>query len=228
MTDTTGSYLIYRHEDVLIIREGEAAPASGSGVWALPRHVLDLYLPDMPRPLMVSIPMVETLATLVATYLEALGRAAEELKDGEATMVADTLARLLAAACGEASLPHAQAIRDAKLDQVRRYIRRYLSSPSLDPQMVAQGLGISPRQLHLLFKPTGETFSQYVRRLRLEECRATLQNPMVSNRSIADIAFSWGFASLPTFYRAFHAAYGMAPGDLREPIARSEAAAFPK
>ena len=54
MTETTGSYLIYRQDDELIVREGEAAAArmSDQRNWALPRHVLDLYLPDMPRPLM--------------------------------------------------------------------------------------------------------------------------------------------------------------------------------
>ena len=55
MADTTGSYLIYREDDLLVICEG--APTSEGRVWVLPRHMLDLYLPDMPRPLLVRIPM---------------------------------------------------------------------------------------------------------------------------------------------------------------------------
>jgi AraC-like DNA-binding protein len=226
MTDTTGFCLIYREAGDLVIREGDAATAPGAGVrvWTAPRHVLNRHLPDLPRPLMVRIPVVETLAALAVAYLEALAGAAEALSEGEAAMVTDTLARLAATAMAYrgAGRLHDQSIGAARQDQARRYVRRHLSSPKLDPQMVAQGLGISPRQLHLLFKPTGETFGQHVRRLRLEECRAALRNPLAASRSVADIAYGWGFASLPTFYRAFHAAYGVAPGDLREPVARSE------
>lgn len=232
MTDTTGFCLIYREAGDLIIREREAATSPGAGerVWAVPREVLNQYLSDLPRPLMVRIPVVETLAALVVAYLEAPRGAGEALSEDEAAMVTDTLARLVATAMahGDASRRYDQSKGAARLDEARRFVRRHLSSPKLDPQMVAQGLGISPRQLHLLFKPTGETFGQHVRRLRLEECRAALRNPTAASRSVADIAYGWGFASLPTFYRAFHAAYGVPPGDLREPALRSETTARPK
>ena len=73
---------------------------------------------------------------------------------------------------------------------------------------------MSARQLHLVFEPSGTTFSRHVQRRRLEECRAALiANPA---RSVTDVAFAWGFTSLSSFYRAFQAAFGMAPRDLRE------------
>ena len=34
-------------------------------------------------------------------------------------------------------------------------------------------------------------------------------------RAVTDIAYAWGFGSLSSFYRAFHAAFGAAPGDCR-------------
>ena len=34
-------------------------------------------------------------------------------------------------------------------------------------------------------------------------------------RSTGDIAFAWGFGTPSTFYRAFQAAFGLSPGDLR-------------
>jgi len=36
-----------------------------------------------------------------------------------------------------------------------------------------------------------------------------------AGRTVAEIAFAWGFADLTTFYRAFRRAYGAAPGELR-------------
>ena len=47
---------------------------------------------------------------------------------------------------------------------------------------------------------------------RLQECRAALLTS--PTRTAIDIAFAWGF-SLSTFYRAFQAAFGLSPGDLR-------------
>jgi AraC-like DNA-binding protein len=33
---------------------------------------------------------------------------------------------------------------------------------------------------------------------------------------VTDIAFAWGFGSLPSFYRAFRAEFGLSPSDLRQ------------
>ena len=66
---------------------------------------------------------------------------------------------------------------------------------------------------HLLFEPTGGSFARHVLRRRLEECRTVLLR--CPTRPVTDIAFGWGFRNLSTFYRAFKAAFGMTPGDLR-------------
>jgi len=72
---------------------------------------------------------------------------------------------------------------------------------------------MSVRTLHLLFEPTGTSFARHVLRSRLEECRAALLASPA--RAVTDIAFAWGFNNLSSFHRAFQAAFGMAPGDLR-------------
>jgi AraC-like DNA-binding protein len=67
----------------------------------------------------------------------------------------------------------------------------------------------------LLFEPIGISFAQYVARRRLLQCRAALASPSTTKRSVADIAFGWGFNSLATFYRAFEREFGMPPTALR-------------
>jgi AraC-like DNA-binding protein len=105
------------------------------------------------------------------------------------------------------------AVRAGRLTDAKRYIDRHLADPDLSPAKVAAALGISVRALHLLFEPTGGSFARTVLRRRLEECRAALlANP---TRPVTDIAFAWGFGSLSGFYRAFQAAFGLTPGDLR-------------
>lgn len=206
----------------LVVYDGDAPMLSraeaqfGHDGWMIPRAVLDLYLAPGPRPLVAHIPAAGALTALITAYVEALAGPARNLTEPQATAVADNLARLVAMACASLDKPDVDAPRAVKLDQARRHIQRHISSPDLDPATVAAGLGISPRQLHILFEPTGESFSAYLRRVRLEGCRGTLQNPMAADRSVADIAFGWGFSSLPTFYRAFQATYGMTPGDVRE------------
>jgi AraC-like DNA-binding protein len=89
------------------------------------------------------------------------------------------------------------------------------SSASLTPANTAASLGISVRHLHLLFEPTGISFAQHVVRRRLLQCRAALMSQVGAGRSVADIAFGWGFNSLATFYRAFEREFGLPPTALR-------------
>ena len=83
------------------------------------------------------------------------------------------------------------------------------------PASTAAALGISLRQLHLLFEPTGTSCARYVTQRRLQQCRSALTSPTGVARSVADIAFGWGFNSLATFYRAFEREFGMPPAAFR-------------
>jgi AraC-like DNA-binding protein len=85
----------------------------------------------------------------------------------------------------------------------------------LTPANTAAALGISRRHLHLLFEPTGTSFAQYVTQQRLLQCRAALASSTGARRSMADIAFGWGFNSLATFYRGFEREFGLPPAALR-------------
>ncbi len=79
--------------------------------------------------------------------------------------------------------------------------------------MVADLLGVSVRHMHMLFEMTERSFSQTVTEERLKKARRLLVE--APERLVADVALASGFESLATFYRAFNAACGMAPGDYR-------------
>jgi AraC-like DNA-binding protein len=128
------------------------------------------------------------------------------------------LCGLVALACGaseEGRSSWRDGVRAARLEETRRYIEQHLGEPDLTPASTAAALGISVRHLHLLFERTGTSFSQYVARSRLLRCRTTLTSPAGARRSVADIAFRWGFNSLATFYRAFEREFGLSPAALR-------------
>lgn len=79
-------------------------------------------------------------------------------------------------------------------------------------------LGISVRQLHLLFEPTGMSVARYLMLKRLEHARELLAQ--AAQRPVSAIAFSSGFESLATFYRVFRHAFGVSPVDYRQSVGR--------
>lgn len=103
--------------------------------------------------------------------------------------------------------------RSGRLAALHTHIEDNLQSQSLTPVNSARALGISVRQLHLLFKPTGTTFSRYVLARRLEQARHQLVAQ--PQRNVLEIALACGIESSTVFYRAFRNAFGMTPTDYR-------------
>lgn len=107
-----------------------------------------------------------------------------------------------------------EALREGYLHVANRLIVSNMHRADLSPDMVATALGISVRKLHLLFEPTGISFSRTMMTVRLAEAHSRLA--LEPGARVADIAFACGFDSLATFYRAFRQAFDMTPGDVRQ------------
>jgi AraC-like DNA-binding protein len=168
------------------------------------------------RPLLVraASPLGALLGAGLSAAFTQLPRLSPEL--GEAVLQNFCGMMALALGAGEDGQPTArQSLREMRLAAAKRHVDAHLSDPALTPASVAGALGISVRQLHLLFQPTAESFGQYVTRRRLEACRAALTSPVGARRSVLDIAYGWGFDNLSTFYSAFSRTFGVTPGDVR-------------
>ncbi len=85
----------------------------------------------------------------------------------------------------------------------------------------AQGLKLSSRYLRMIFATSGETVSAYILRRRLEESGRQMADPQWRGRSIAEIAFGWGFNSAPHFTRSFRDRYGLSPRQYRSGNSRT-------
>jgi transcriptional regulator GlxA family with amidase domain len=110
--------------------------------------------------------------------------------------------------------PDRRAARRASLLRAARDILEGdLSLPGLSSATVAAELGISLRQVHLLFEPTGLSFARTVTAQRLERARRLLRE--MPGCAVVDIGRLCGFDSKPTFYRVFRRAYGRSPGASR-------------
>jgi AraC-like DNA-binding protein len=117
---------------------------------------------------------------------------------------------------GEAApLAGPAAVRAAVLQRVWRTIEQHLDDVDLSIARIAAIHGLSVRYLQKLFEESGQNFSRYVRRRRLEQCRAELANPLNRDVSITTTCFRWGFNDSATFSRAFREEFGISPREYR-------------
>lgn len=194
--------------------EAEAEEPVGCLLLVIPHTVLAPLIAGgrVTRPFRVD--GASSLGALLASALEAAAAQAPLLPAPLGVAVLRNLAGLVALVCdasqGGRDLGAASA-QSARLEAIKRHVEANLADTSLSAASTASAVGISVRQLHLLFEPTGTTFGQYVLRQRLLRCRDAIAGATGTSRKVTDIAFGWGFGSMATFYRAFAAEFGAAP-----------------
>jgi AraC-like DNA-binding protein len=142
----------------------------------------------------------------------------QELDPDAATRVTGAILELLGAAYTD--VPRAECehsgVAAAHRIRIRNYIEAHLHDPQLSPTRVAQACRITPRYLHHLFAASEETVGRYVLRRRLEGCARALSAAVQSNRTVAAIAFDYGFNSPTHFGRVFRSRFRMTPREYRE------------
>jgi AraC-like DNA-binding protein len=167
----------------------------------------------------VRLPAASPHAGLISSFFIALEARLEALDADAGAASADVLARLITmgAATPETPVTPAgqEAVQVARVATARQIIARRFGDPALTPATLAAELGISLRSLHLAFEKTGETVAEVILKERLAAAHLALGDPAQAFRGVAEIAARCGFASLASFYRNIHRAFGAAPGDLR-------------
>jgi AraC-like DNA-binding protein len=156
-------------------------------------------------------PFVRIVSDFIASWSQHHGLLAAPEGEAATTTLIHLLSVFLGADTREPSLRVSMGA--ARLQAAVTIIARNLHRPELTPDLIARQFGISTRQLHLDFEPTGVSVSRRILEMRLDlAARQLREDP---NRSIADIAFSCGFDGLSTFYRVFKARYGMTATEWR-------------
>lgn len=109
--------------------------------------------------------------------------------------------------------------RHELVDRIKAFILQHLRDPELTVGTVAAAFRISNRYVHKLFEGQGATVSEYVRRLRLENCCRDLVSARYREVSITQIAFSWGFNNTSHFSYLFRQYHGMPASEYRRQYA---------
>lgn len=105
--------------------------------------------------------------------------------------------------------------RERLRERARHFILSHLSDPDLDADDVARHCGVSVRYLRAAFADMHCSLGTFVREARLQECRNALMNPQLADRSVMDIAMSWGFNDAAWFSRAYRRQFGVSPSEDR-------------
>jgi AraC-like DNA-binding protein len=138
------------------------------------------------------------------------------IQDRSSRDVADIIAQMIRLALVDAA--GARATGDSKeilRERVKHYIGRNLSDPDLSIDKLAGATGCTKRYLHMAFQSEEVSISDYILRQRLERCREDLLDSACAQRSITEIAYSWGFNNSNHFSRCFKQAFRVSPRDLR-------------
>jgi AraC-like DNA-binding protein len=173
----------------------------------------DISLKDLAGQPFSSVSGVSRLVSQsISTLLEQLpllhARSSQEL--------ANVIARLFQLAVYEKTQrPDAELPQPDARDRIHSYIETRLRDSQLNLDRIATDLRCTKRYLHLAFAGQAHTLNEYIWSRRLEGCRADLQNPAMRDKSITEIAMSWGFSNLSHFSRVFRERYGAAPRDVK-------------
>ena len=145
---------------------------------------------------------------------------ARQLSDPElghvaAVHICDLVALMFGTAGARHHVARNRGLRAARFRSIKHWVMTHLLDPSLCIATAAAAQGLSPRYVQMLFAEADSTFSEFVLRRRLQFVHRSLRNHELGARPISSIVYDSGFSDLSYFNRAFKAAYGESPSDVR-------------
>lgn len=102
------------------------------------------------------------------------------------------------------------------------YIQRHMRDSGLTVTSIAEALNCSRRHLYNAFSDDPDTVGGYILRERMQACIRDMQARENTQKTITDIAMSWGFSSMSHFSRVFRECTQMTPSVYRTSIRRSQ------
>lgn len=128
-------------------------------------------------------------------------------------MIADQIGALLSLMAGD-RMPSLGRHKEVMLRRSRALMRDMCNDPGLDPQALANAMGISKRSLHSLFAGARTSFSQVLLAIRLDLAARLLCEG--AGRSVGEIAYEVGFNDTSHFAKRFRARFGHNPSTYRK------------
>ncbi len=160
---------------------------------------------------------------LMIGMIDTLWRDIDTLEPASADAVSESVLNILVA--GLKTLPAVQQAPVSNLialyrHQVRTYALLHLRDPQLSVGMIAAALRLSPSTIHRAFLGEPCSLMHWIWGERLDAVRRDLGDAALCQRTVSDIAFSWGFNDAAHFSRAFKDRFGVTPTEFRHNLRR--------
>jgi AraC-like DNA-binding protein len=155
------------------------------------------------------------IGAVLRSQIESLALQLDALETDDLAAVRRATFELLTAALSSRIDHSPRSLSRQHLQRVKDYVLDHLQDEDLSPTTIARAHHISPRYLHLLFAQTSQSVSAYIREERLLRCRESLGNAAYRERSVAEIAYQWGFNDPAHFSRVYKQRFGETPGRQR-------------
>jgi AraC family transcriptional regulator, positive regulator of tynA and feaB len=204
--------------DPLLPYKGKFLRDSKMLVVKAPRRELEARLGktrDMVGRLIKPNTAQDRLTSSVTALLPSLARETSSISDSIiGSDVLDLIAVSLAKAV-EGARPRVSSAKALVLLNIRAAIEARLTDPKLDPQAIADAVGVSVRYANQVLAEQGTSLTRLVLARRLARCRSAFEDPTQAHRMLSEIAYGWGFRDLTHFGRRFKQAYGILPSEAR-------------
>lgn len=158
------------------------------------------------------------LDTMRSTFRELPGLG-EESARGAGALILELVRLSLQELAGRAS---GATQREAFRDRIRDFVGQHLRDPDLTVDHIARRLNCSKRHLYNAFADEDDTLAHYILRRRLQASMRDLTQTGGPQRTITDIALSWGFTNIAHFSRVFHQHTGLPPSEFRQSFRERE------
>ena len=176
-----------------------------------PATVRPLLGTAMPR----SLPGLSLLAQFLIGLTDIAATGEQARDPGLAEILHECAVGLICQRLGLTAGITPRTSRLLQMARIRGIIRRHLADAELDPGQIAEAANISLRYLHKICQDAGITPMQLVKRLRLEECRRSLQDPALARTPINDIRAAHGYRRPDQFARDFKQQFDVSPKQAR-------------
>ncbi len=156
------------------------------------------------------------LVPLLRSTLHQLALCLKEKKDNDAAKllaIAESIITMIAE--DDEDFKNFRPSNDQIFSLIDAEMNNALSNTELNLDGLASQLRISKRRIQRILADKQTTFTDVLRQKRMKLAYNQLKNKNLSNKSIAEIAFSCGYSEHASFHRAFKKEFGKTPGEVQ-------------
>lgn len=189
----------------------EFGPRARAMMVSIPRPLLTARLSNAETLAARAIPRSSKLGALCGSFIRQMtdiDDVADTVVDRLSQSALDMFATTL-----ESELVTEAPRGDPRLERVKAFIRAHLHDPDLDLETIAQAQNMAPRTLNRLFAAEATTPIRWLWQQRLTLSYRALSEGKV--QQVTDAALNFGFSDLSHFSRAFKAAFGKTPHEVK-------------